>query len=117
MAGRPRTAARNVAALEERAYGLFSDLVKLRPKQYAARQGDDDDTFGELGLCWNECVEAVKEAWECLQELLELLERRAGFPYRSLYLERARTRGLLKGSLGQPVEEPVGSEGESVESG
>ncbi|MCX7428905.1 MAG: hypothetical protein NTW96_25170 [Planctomycetia bacterium] len=117
MAGRPKTATRNVGALEERAYGLFVDLVKLRPKQYAARRHDDEDLQGELCSCWNRAVEAVEEAWECLQELLEGLERRAGLPYQLLYLQRERSRGLLKGPLAQPVEKSAGSEGEFVESG
>ena len=107
MAGRPRTQAKRVAEVEERVYASYTALEKLRPKQYAARQYEDEETQDELCLCWNGAVEEAKEAWWCLEELLELLEQRAGSP--SLYLDRARARGLLNEPLGQPVEESVAS--------
>ena len=52
-------------------------------------------------------VGEAKEAWGYLEELLQLLEERAGAP--SLYLDRARSRGLVNEPLGQPVEESVAS--------
>lgn len=93
MAGRPRTQAKKLAEIEERLYACYVDLEKLRPKQYAARQDEDEETQHELCLCWNDAVEEAKEAWWCLEELLQLLEARAGSP--ALYLDRARSRGLL----------------------
>ena len=98
--------------LEEIAYQLYRDLCKLRPAQYAARQYDQDDeaeTQSDLCSYWNGAVEAVRDGWEALEELLELLEERAGLPYRTLYLQRARSRGLLEMPLGQSVEESVAS--------
>ena len=109
VAGRPRMMATRVTPLEDTAYQLYRDLCRVRPAQYAARQDAEEDTQDELCLSWNEAAQAVLEAWECLQELLELLEQRAKLPYQLLYLQRARSRSLLNGRLGQPVEEPVGS--------
>ena len=117
MAGRPKTMVKRVTPLEEAAFWLYRDLHGMRPAQYAARQYDEEETQDELCSCWNEAVEEVGEALDRLQELLELLEQRAGLSHRLLYLQRARSRGLLKEPLGQPVEEPVALEGESVESG
>lgn len=113
MAGRPKTMVKRVTPLEEAAYQLYRDLCKLRPEQYAARRYDKLETQGELCSYWNGTVRAVEEAWECLQELLEVLEERAGLPYRLLYQQRARARGLLKEPLTQLLEESVGA-GESV---
>ena len=94
MAGRPKTMVKRLAEVEERVYASYTALEKLRPKQHAARRHEDEETQDELCLCWNVAVEEAKEAWGYLEELLQLLEERAGSP--SLYLDRARSRGLLK---------------------
>jgi hypothetical protein len=98
MAGRPKTQAKRLAEIEERVYAVYMDLEKLRPKQYAARQYEDEETQDELCLCWNIAVEETKETWGYLEELLVLLEQRAGLP--SLYLQRRKLRGLLKEERG-----------------
>ena len=94
MSGRPRTQAKRLAEVEERVYACYTDLEKLRPAQHAARQYEDEETQDELCLCWNVAVEEAKEAWWYLEELLQLLEERAGLP--SLYLQRRKLRRLLK---------------------
>ena len=79
MAGRPRTTAKRLAEIEERVYHTaHRTLEKLRPKQYAARQYEDEETQDELCLCWNVAVEEAKEAWWYLEELLQLLEAAGG---------------------------------------
>lgn len=108
MAGRPRSMAMRTAELEVRAYTLNADLEKLRPKAYAARADEDEAMQDELCLAWNEAVEATQEGWWSIEELLELLERRAGTPL--LYLDRARSRGLLKEEQGA-VEGAAGDAG------
>ena len=107
MAGKPRTMAKRVAEVEERVYASYAALEKLRPAQYAARQDEDEEWQDEVCLLWNAAVEGAREAWGLLEELLQLLEERAGLP--SLYLDRARARGLLNEPLGQPVEGSVPS--------
>ncbi len=94
MAGRPRTMAMRVAEVEERVYTSYTALEKSRPKQYAARADDDEAMQDELGLLWNVAVEEARETWGYLEELLQLLESGAGTPL--LYLDRARSRGLLE---------------------
>ena len=75
MAGRPKTMAKKLAEIEERAYQLSVDVGKLCPHQYRERQaGWDYDTFG---AAWYRAVAATKVAADAVNYVLGLAEERA----------------------------------------
>ena len=93
MAGRPKTTARKLAELEERAFQLHADVCNLRPGQYAEREGQEG--LDEYAAAWNESCEATKAASNTVNLLLGLAEERAGLDWDTLDIERDRRRGLL----------------------
>ena len=90
MAGRPKTMAKRVAEIEERAFQLDEDLCALRPAQYAeiaGKEGDDD-----LAVMWNEAARAVVGASFAVADLLCCLEERARLDFEALQQQRDQQR-------------------------
>ena len=74
MAGRPKTMAKKLAEIEERAYQLSIDVGKLCPHQYREWQaGWDEDDYGAV---WFRAVAATKLAADAVNYVLGLAEER-----------------------------------------
>ena len=91
MAGRPKTMAKRLAEIEERAFRLSVDLCKLRPYQYREREGAEGED--EYAAVWNAAVRATSSAANAVNHLLGLAEERAGLDFDVLDAERDRRRG------------------------
>ncbi len=76
MAGRPKTMAKRVAALYERAEQLLDDLLATRPAQYAKDRGVAGD--GSLASLWSEAADTAFDCADAFDELLCRLKQRAG---------------------------------------
>ena len=91
VAGRPRTQAKRLAEIEERAFRLNVDLCRLRPAWCAEQEGNERD---ELGEWWNRACRDVGMASTSAAMLLSLLEERAGLDWEALERQREQRRGL-----------------------
>ncbi len=91
MAGRPKTMAKKLAEIEERAFGVYSDLLELRPCQYAAREGGEGED--KIARWWNVACQAMGEASLTAHILLGHIEERAGLDWEALEREREERRG------------------------
>ena len=75
MAGRPKTMAKKLTEIEERAYQLSVDVGKLCPHQYRDwKDGWDEDNYGAV---WYRAVAATKVAADAVNYLLGLCEEKA----------------------------------------
>jgi len=75
MAGRPRTMAKKLTEIEERAYQLSVDVGKLCPDQYREwKSGWNEDDYGAV---WYRAVAATKVAANLVNYVLGLAEERA----------------------------------------
>jgi hypothetical protein len=83
--------AKKLAEIEERAYQLSIDLIKLRPAQYAAREGNEGND--NAARCWNSVCRGA--GWLSLVShiLLGYIEERAGLDWVALEREREKRRG------------------------
>ncbi len=94
MAGRPKTMAKKLTELEERAYQLSVDLGKLCPHQYREwREEWDEDDYSAV---WNRAVRAMEAASDASRYLLMFAEERAfgDEAAEELDMERDKRRGL-----------------------
>ena len=73
MAGTPKKMARQVAELEEVAFGLAADVFVLAPRQYRRRETND-----ELGTAWIVSIEMTIKAMNAMESLGDLLRAKAG---------------------------------------
>ena len=74
MAGRPKTMAKRVTALEDRALQLTIDLFKIVPLQYLDHPNDGDP----FNRAWNEATDATRTAMCKLEDLGALVREKAG---------------------------------------
>ena len=75
MAGRPKTMARKLAEIEERAYQLSVDVGKLCPHQYREwKSGWDEDDYGAV---WCRAAAATKLAADAANHVLGWCEEKA----------------------------------------
>ena len=77
MPGRPKTMAKKVTELEERAMVLEGDLAELIPGQYVKRDNCGPDPLG-LGQAWRNASDAALNAYCALAELGDILRNKAG---------------------------------------
>ena len=73
MAGRPKTSARLVTNLEERALGLAADVFRTQPAMYRERP----DSTDPISAAWAASVEAAMQVSLALERLADLLRGRA----------------------------------------
>jgi len=109
MAGRPRTMAKRLAAIEELAHELAIALLELRPRQYAARAGNEGGD--DLARWWNEACRAMGMASIAVGILLGCVEERAGLDWEASERARQERRGLW------PPAESVAEASENAEGG
>jgi hypothetical protein len=95
MAGQPKTQARRLAKIEEQVFQLNVDLIKLRPAQYAAREGTKDIHEDPVCFFWNESVRAIGMTMIAVNALLGFIEEKAGLDAEALEHERMLRRGML----------------------
>jgi len=74
MAGRPKTMAKKLAVIEERAYQLSVEVDKLCPRQYHERCSDWNEL--DYGAAWYRALAAAKAAADALNYVLGVLEER-----------------------------------------
>ena len=74
MAGRPRTMAKRVTALEDRALQLTDDLLKIVPSQYLGHPNDGDP----FNAAWNRAVDRVHDSMYAFAGLGNLVREKAG---------------------------------------
>ena len=85
--GRPKTMADRVTRLAQRALQLNCDVWYAAPEQY--REGASART--EVALTWSSAIARVARARHALEELAQLLRKRAGMPpWKATYIRRAR---------------------------
>ncbi len=102
MAGRPKTMAKKLAEIEERAFGVYSDLHKLRPHQYAAREGNEGDD--NVARFWNSVCRGAEWLSLTAHILLSCIEERAGLDWETLMSERERRRGFASDESAEEAE-------------
>ena len=85
---------KKVAAFEERAWQLCQDLYELWPEQYAEREGTENVDDDPVCFWWNKSVWGADMVSCCLENLLRLLEHKAGLGEEPERQRRAE-RGLL----------------------
>ena len=74
MPGRPRTMAKKISKIEEQVTAAAAELFVVEPRQYReSRQSEDP-----LGRAWNAAVDATMLASIKLEELGDLLRKKAG---------------------------------------
>ncbi len=77
MPGRPKTMARKVTELEERALVLEGDMAELIPDQYLEHADCGADPLG-LAQAWRNASDAALNAYCALAELGDILRNKAG---------------------------------------
>ncbi len=102
MAGQPRTTAKKIAALEETAFQLTTDLHELCPARYRKKPTSED----ERHAAWHKALAATATAALKLNLLLGAAEEAAGLDFAELDMARDQRRGLL-----WSIEEAVATEG------
>jgi hypothetical protein len=81
-----------LAEIEETMYQICIDLLKLRPHQYAAREGNEGDD--NVARCWNDVCRGAGLVSLTAHILLGFIEERAGLDWEARTLERERRRGF-----------------------
>jgi hypothetical protein len=84
--------AKRLAEIEERAFGVYSDLLELRPRQYATKEGNEGED--EIARWWNVTCQAMGKASLAAHILLGYIEERAGADWEALEREREERRGF-----------------------
>lgn len=74
MAGRPRTMAKRVLKLEQRADELYGDFLELIPRQYER----NTPRKAPLHAAWHSAMVAVETVSDAFYQLSDLLRERAG---------------------------------------